>query len=895
MPAGPPGFSQQGAPGQAPPFFQNVSSATQPQQGSPDYFQQPQQQHADPTLSRPRNSNNMTAGGHQPAAPSPTDLARSAGPVNNGSFGGGGGQRTPPPTDPLTPNTAKPQRSRPAPPNKRIDTTQIPSPCRDLPADTAGTNRPRYATSRNAPPMCLTNFIGVDDGNANPKFFRPTLFAVPHDEAFARESGVDLGAVISPLFQPIDAEEAVSIVSGRPPIRCKRCRAYVNAHAPFVELGRRWTCNFCDMSNDVAPDYFSNLDGQGKRRDAAEKPELSRGSVEYDVDANEEYALKNDKNIAMPAKMMHHLFAIDISKTSRAHLPDIVKTLRETLTKMSQIYPTCKVSFFTYASALHFYNFQHPQVPQLVVPDVDDPFVPLPFNLICWMSLSSEMEKILTFLGRLEQLSDDAEETECAIGAAVKVASIILSANGGKLILTGHKLPSVGCGALKPRDQQKIYGTDQEKTLLKPIDGFWFNMSIECAKKQITIDLLMFPEDYVELITLGQVCHLTNGAQHLFLNYNGQQDFHRLEAAVEQSLLQEAGYAAILRIRCSNGLRVSKYCGHYLSQDAHDMDLAGITGSSTFYVEFGYEGKLDPKHYAYFQCALLYTTRSGHRRVRVHTLKLPICNTYAALYRNADLETCAISLIHHAIHEAVNKGPKAARESCNERVVKLLTAYRKFCSSGSNTAQLLMPEQLKLLPVYTVCLLKSDALTIGTSTRIDERVQCISDLMTMPLHRVLQFLYPRLYAVHHLLQHQNAGTLNPNTGLCYLPSLQQLTSDVVMSHGIYVLHDQQAKLVYLWIGSQVSPRVSQGLFGVDDAALAGTQVHMEQFHERLRNVLTAVMTRDTGMDRLLVVHERDASEDAFFRNLLEDENIPGSQSYADFLCYLHKMINTKLS
>lgn len=817
-------------------------------------------------------------------------------PSNNGSFGGT--RNTPPPTGaaPGTPSVApgkQPQRSRPAQTNRRIDPAQVPSPCRDLPQDTAGTSRPRYLTSKASPPLSVTNFVAIDDGNANPKCFRTTINSVPHEESFVKESGVHLGAVIAPLAQPLCAEETIPVVSGRAPTRCKRCRAYVSPHTQFTQLGRNWVCCFCEMVNDVSTEFFSNLDGNGRRRDALEKLELCRGSVEFDVQGMEEYALKNDKGEALPTRPMHHLFAIDISQTAKRSLQDLADSLRNSL---HQLDGRCRVSFFTFASTLHFYNFKNPQVPQMIVADIESPFVPLPYSLLCWMSVADDMDKIEAFLDRLPSLSDAAEETECCLGAAVKVASLILSETGGRVILTGHKAPPSGIGAIKLREQHKLYGTDKEKELLKPIDGYWTSSAVECAKKQISFDVFMFADEYCELITVGQLCHLTNGSQNLFVNYNCAEDRLRLQAALDICLLQEAGYAAILRVRCSNGLRVKGYRGHYLTQDPHDMDLATVQGSSTFLVDFAHEGKLDIKSNAYFQCALLYTTRAGQRRVRVHTVRLPVSNTYATLYKSCDLEACTFAMVQDCLVDAVNKGPKAAREAAIERITKILSSYRKYCSAGSHSSQLLMPEMLKLLPIYTSCVLKSDALTVGTSTRIDQRVQCLFDLMGMPLHRLLHFVYPRMYAVHNLLAHQNAGTINPQTNLCYLPTLQQLTAEVVMSHGIYVLHDQQARLVYLWVGSQVASRVASALFGVEDAAQVGVTVHLESFHERLRNVLYAVMLNDSGsMDRLLIVHEREAAEEAFFRNMLEDENVPGSQSYSDLLCFLHKQINTRLS
>ena len=38
------------------------------------------------------------------------------------------------------------------------------------------------------------------------------------------------------------------------------------------------------------------------------------------------------------------------------------------------------------------------------------------------------------------------------------------------------------------------------------------------------------------------------------------------------------------------------------------------------------------------QCALLYTTVNGERRIRVHTLALPCTNVLGNLFRSADLD-----------------------------------------------------------------------------------------------------------------------------------------------------------------------------------------------------------------------------------------------------------------
>jgi predicted RNA-binding Zn-ribbon protein involved in translation (DUF1610 family) len=64
-------------------------------------------------------------------------------------------------------------------------------------------------------------------------------------------------------------------------IRCRKCRAYINPFVNFLEGGRRWRCNLCDLVNETPNDYFSELDRNGRRKDWAERAELSKGCVEF--------------------------------------------------------------------------------------------------------------------------------------------------------------------------------------------------------------------------------------------------------------------------------------------------------------------------------------------------------------------------------------------------------------------------------------------------------------------------------------------------------------------------------------------------------------------------------------------------------------------------------------
>jgi protein transport protein SEC24 len=461
--------------------------------------------------------------------------------------------------------------------------------------------------------------------------------------------------------------------------------------------------------------------------------------------------------------------------------------------------------------------------------------------------------------------------------------------------MTATSHPTEGLGRYPLREQNHVYGTDKEQALFKPPSGFWPTAAVEAAKRQISFDLLLLPTGYADVVTMGQLCHLTNGQQAVFFNFTADNDTQRLTDFFGRSLLEEAGYAAILRVRCSAGIKVQGYHGHFMQTDPQDMDLACVQGSSTFLADLAHEGRLDKKGTALVQCALLYTSRRGGRRVRVHTLRMNVAEQYSTLYRHTDLEATTYSIICHGVHEAVNKGVKPAREYLQRRVADLLVGYRRHSNSSTNSGQLLLPEQLKLLPVYIMCTLKSDAFVQGTAVRLDDRMQNMFLLLGYPLDRLLYYLYPRLYPLHALAGNTGLAKYPGSALPVVMPPVLQLTADSVYVNGIYALVDMQANILFLWVGSQVPPKTLQQVFGTENPLeVNGSAENMARWDEKVRSIIQQLLLEG---GRLVVVREkRDGGiEDAFFRMLLEDENVPGLVSYSENLCALHKTINTRVN
>lgn len=110
---------------------------------------------------------------------------------------------------------------------------------------------------------------------------------------------------------------------------------------------------------------------------------------------------------------------------------------------------------------------------------------------------------------------------------------------------------------------------------------------------------------------------MTGGEIYFYPNYTAPRDNLKLSLEIKHALTRETGYQVLMKVRCSNGLQVSSYHGNFLQHSVGaDIEFGVIDADKSVGVMFSYDGKLDSKLDAHFQCALLYTTAGGERRVR---------------------------------------------------------------------------------------------------------------------------------------------------------------------------------------------------------------------------------------------------------------------------------------
>ncbi|XP_040462652.1 protein transport protein Sec24C isoform X4 [Falco naumanni] len=792
---------------------------------------------------------------------------------------------------PGTPNYGSPPG--PPPPPKRLDPDSIPSPIQVIEDDRSNRGSEPFVTGvrGQVPPLVTTNFLVKDQGNASPRYIRCTSYNIPCTSDMAKQSQVPLAAVIKPLATLPPEETLPYLVdhgeSG--PVRCNRCKAYMCPFMQFIEGGRRFQCCFCSCVTEVPPHYFQHLDHTGKRVDFYDRPELSLGS--YEFLATVDYC-KNNKFPSPPA----FIFMIDVSYN--AVKSGLVRLICEELKSLLNYLPregnmeesAIRVGFVTYNKVLHFYNVKSSlaQPQMMVVSDVADMFVPLLDGFL--VNVNESRTVIASLLDQIPEMFADTRETETVFAPVIQAGLEALKAAecAGKLFIFHTSLPIAEApGKLKNRDDKKLINTDKEKTLFQPQTSFYNNLAKECVAQGCCVDLFLFPNQYLDVATLGVVTYQTGGSIYKYAYFQLETDQDRFLNDLRRDVQKEVGFDAVMRVRTSTGIRATDFFGAFYMSNTTDVEMAGLDCDKTITVEFKHDDKLSEDSGALLQCALLYTSCAGQRRLRIHNLSLNCCTQLADLYRNCETDTLINYLAKYAYRGVLSSPVKTVRDALINQCAQILACYRKNCASPSSAGQLILPECMKLLPVYLNCVLKSDVLQPAPEVTTDDRAYIRQLVTSMDVAETNVFFYPRLLPL-------TKADVDSDS----LPPAIRNSEERLSKGDIYLL--ENGLNIFVWVGVNVQQGLIQNLFGVSSfgqisSALSTLPVLENPFSKKVRSVINMLQMQRSRYMKLIIVKQEDKLEMLFKHFLVEDKSLSGGASYVDFLCHMHKEIRQLLS
>jgi len=326
------------------------------------------------------------------------------------------------------------------------------------------------------------------------------------------------------------------------------------------------------------------------------------------------------------------------------------------------------------------------------------------------------------------------------------------------------------------------------------------------------------------------------------------------------------------------------------------LKLATFDSDKSYIIELKHDDKLDEKSETVLQTALLYTTSSGQRRIRVFNMSLPVTAVLSNIFRSADLDSIVNFLSRTTLNEVTKMNMYQLRMNLTEKCVEILYAYRKFCATSSSPGQLILPEALKLLPVFVLAVQKNALMRPGTDVHADERsfllhlINHLSPTLTTPL------LYPRMYALHTITSGEYGQAIDAE-GNVKLPPLVRPSSESLVSEGSFLLEDGQK--IYIWLGKALPQKFVQELFVTETyntpyiTMLPANPEAPTQLSTRIHGIISTLRRQRQSFLQTIFIRQGEAGEARFFSYMVEDKALD-TMNYVDYLCHIHRQIQSKL-
>ncbi|XP_077963142.1 protein transport protein Sec24A isoform X2 [Gasterosteus aculeatus] len=713
--------------------------------------------------------------------------------------------------------------------------------------------------------------------NCNPEVFRSTLTSIPQTQSLLNKAKMPLGLLLHPF-----KDLSLPVVTSSTIVRCRSCRTYINPFVSFLDQ-RRWKCNLCYRVNDVPEEFMYNPVSRSYG-EPHKRPEVQNATIEFI--APSEYMLR-------PPQPAVYLFILDVSHNAveTGYLSVFCQSLLDNINALPGDSRT-KIGFVTFDSTIHFYNLQEglSQPQMLIVSDIDDIFLPTPDSLL--VNLNECKELVQDLLKSLPTLFQKTMETQSALGSALQAAYKLLLPTGGRMSVFQTQLPNLGVGALQSREDPNQRASAKDVQHLSPATDFYKKLALDCSGQQVAVDLFLLSSQYCDLASLGCISRYSAGSVYYYPSYHHQHNPAQVECFqrdLKRYLTRKIGFEAVMRIRCSKGMSIHTFHGNFFVRSTDLLSLPNVNPDAGFAVQMSIEENLDDMQIVSFQAALLYTSSKGERRIRVHTLCLPVVNSLSDIFAGADVQAITGLLACMAVDRSATASLSDARDAMTNAAIDSLASYRQSVLSIQQPG-LLAPACLRLFPLFILALLKQKAFRTGTSTRLDDRLFAMCQLKYQPLVYSMLMIHPALYRVDDL---SDEGALNINERTVPQPRVLQLSVEKLSREAAFLM--DAGTVMYLWVGRSCQPAFLTQVLGVSSYAAVPDNLHLlpeldTAESQRTRAFIGWLRDQRPFFPPLHVIRDESQLKPTFMQNMIEDRT-ESALSYYEFLLHLQQQIS----
>ncbi len=798
-----------------------------------------------------------------------------------------------------------------AKPKAGLDLNAVPRP-----TVAGGENTPqgvKYTTKVQAanpvpPPTAITRHFAVDEGNSIPRLFRCSLqYILADGTTFLNTSMFPFGAVTQPFAELSEYEVPIPLSKhgGEDLLRCTRCGAYVNPGFTFLDGGTKIKCNICEGLSPIASQTL--LQG-GMSSDGAGRPELTLGTYEFLAPAGLAGKKVVGNNILLLIECTQNAISFGLTqqviasvKASLDYIPDPEHT---------------NIGIITYNNSVQFFTTStsasgEPTV--VFMTDILNPFTPLPKSRVMFNVKNSKaqieviLDKIAATFDTSGKYRSPLSTTGSCGGAALRSAIELLRDEAGKVLWFVMDIPSVGYGALRSRNQQALYNTDKERTLLVPDEKTtaYNDLSEICAKDKVAIDIFACTQADVDLATMTPVSAPVGGEMYYYSPFNSAEYGEKLHFDIFRNLTRYTVYDVSMKARCSLGLSIHKYLGGFGESLESPIQLSVLDADKTIAFTLKQDAKLKPEVPAYLQFAVLYTTPRGERKIRVLNYTLNVTDQMVQVYSSVDMDAVlALETKQHMqtiLKSSISNGRNQLCQTC----INVLAHYRKSVSTSSVSAQFVLPESMKVYPLLVLGLMKTPAFGLMEDFKLDAKVANIMQFRHCSFTHLAMRIYPRMYSIGQIIDpSQQWGTFIVNEAdqtastSIYKPVNIPASIEKIVPNDAYLIVNSD--FIYVYLPKEVPETLLMELFGKSTLAEIVPEEGLPALETegsiRIRNVIDHFRKERAGSYQQVKVVSFTSSQANFILKelLVEDCKNPKKEfSYLQFLTHLHRMILSK--
>lgn len=445
-----------------------------------------------------------------------------------------------------------------------------------------------------------------------------------------------------------------------------------------------------------------------------------------------------------------YLFLLDVSyyAISLGVLPTAARILLDALDNLPNTHDRTRIGIMTFDTTIHFYHLapSNDEPRMMVVADLEDTFLPCAEDLL--VGLSEAREIIEKLLGRLGSIFSKTQIVASALGPALSTAVKLMTPIGGKIVIVQAGLPSLGDGKIINREDAAQLGTSKENGMLQPAHNSYKSLATEASRHQICIDMFLFPTPYLDVATIGCAAKFTGGKIFLYPDFvaSNMEAVEKFAGEMTAFLKDEIGLEAVIRIRASQGVSLNAYHGSFFLRSTDLLALPNVNSRHSYSAQVVIDENITSSQLC-FQTAVLHTNCQGERRIRVINAAFTVSDDHREIFLHADLGAMTDLLLKMAAEKVLANRLEDARDALVNKMNDILLAIKNIFQSGQNP-QLMVTENLRLLPLLMLAILKSPVVRGGKLTSLDYRSYILALVKTFSVPNSLYFLHPFMFAVH---------------------------------------------------------------------------------------------------------------------------------------------------